>query len=250
MRLLAALLVLFAAAAAFADPQLDPTKKDAASKLVADGSVLFEQHDYTAALAKYREAYSVYPAAKLHYNVALALDGLGRADEAADEYALFLDGAADAPADARSQAQDQLGKLESKLALLAINSGAGNSTVEIDGKPRGSAPASVHVEAGKHEITVHASGRDPWTATVDVAAGAHRSVDAYPLSVRLDHDPSPSPAKHDVGGQGPERESGSVAGKWWFWTAVAVVVVGGAVIAYEVTREPSAPASELGVFQF
>ncbi len=37
----------------------------------------------------------------------------------------------------------------------------------------------------------------------------------------------------------PAAEEGSITGRWWFWTALAVVVVGGAVGVYVATRSQS-----------
>ena len=47
----------------------------------------------------------------------------------------------------------------------------------------------------------------------------------------------------------PPPEHAAIYTRWWFWTGVTVLLAGGGVAVYEVTR-PSPPSSELGTITF
>jgi hypothetical protein len=80
--------------------------------------------------------------------------------------------------------------------------------VTLDGKPAGSAPLEQNVVAGSHTITLTKDGYVTRTATVVVEDGGRKET-SFSL----------------------EREEG-ITSKWWFWTGVGVVAVGGAALTY------------------
>jgi hypothetical protein len=247
--------------AAFADPQLDPSRKDEAAKLVAQGTSRFDRRDFQGALDRYREAYAIYPAPKLHYNIALALSGMARSAEAADELTRFLATAGDAPADARAQATKLLAALDRELGKIAIDATAAGATASVDGRDVGEPPIELHAAPGSHAIRIVKAGYVPWERTIQVSAGTTarangdlvaielaRPVELRPLTppetpMRVEPTPVPTHPAHIT-------QRGSLLGRWWLWTAVGAVVIGGAVITYEATRSPSPPSSELGVIKF
>ncbi len=250
--------LVLAAGAVHADPALDPAKKDAAAKLVEEGTTRLDRSDFQGAFDRYREAFQLYPSPRLHFNLALALEGLGRRDVAADEYALFLDLASDAPAEARGQASRQLANLDHDFGQLAITSNVSGALVSIDGAEVGPAPVKRHFAVGSHVVRIAAPGRKTFETTSTVTAGATLPVAGDPI---VDLVPvaeprltpivvTPPPQQLPPPERRDDEVHASILGKWWFWGAVGVVVLGGAVITYEATRAPSPPSSELGVLRF
>lgn len=80
------------------------------------------------------------------------------------------------------------------------------ATLAIDGKPFGSTPVEAKLPSGSHTLTLSRPGYDTRTSTVVLATGERKQ-----LSLTL------------------EREAG-IASRWWFWTGVGAVVVGGTAL--------------------
>ena len=111
-------------------------------------------------------------------------------------------------------------KLETPEAhgVLVVHANAGAS-VFVDGVPVGNAPVEVSVGTGTHKVLVKREGFEDNASSAVVRAGERRELDVT-LAAKS-----------------------SIAGKWWFWTAIGVVVVGGAVAtALAVTLPRSADA--------
>lgn len=90
-------------------------------------------------------------------------------------------------------------------ALLTVSSPVGGANVSLDGKNIGVVPAQTGAKPGQHRITLTRDGYDPAETSIVVKAGEDRQV-TVPMAV------------HET-----------ITGKWWFWTAIGVVVVGGAI---------------------
>src|SRR5439155_26367961 len=85
--------------------------------------------------------------------------------------------------------------------------------ITLDGKELGPSPLELRVEGGPHEVMARASGYTDDTVQLNVALGDRRSID-------LDMKKTPG-----------------IASRWWFWTAIGVVVLGGVATAVVLTRE-------------
>lgn len=100
-------------------------------------------------------------------------------------------------------------------SVLTVRSSVAGTTVDIDGHPVGDAPAESTVEPGSHRVRVHHDGYDDVERYFVTAEGEHRTVSIDPMA--------PPP----------------ITSKWWFWTGVGVVVVGGiALTAALLTEKP------------
>jgi hypothetical protein len=131
------------------------------------------------------------------------------------------------------------------------------ATASLDGREVGELPVELHATPGSHAIHIVKPGYSPWDGTVAVSAGATAHARGELAAIQLRPvepvmpvapvQPKPVPAQ-----PAPTQpvDHGSILGKWWLWTAVGAVVIGGAVITYEATRSPSPPPSELGVIKF
>ncbi len=110
--------------------------------------------------------------------------------------------------DAQLQSKAKVGK----LLIQAPKTGV---TVFVDGTSAGQAPLETLVPPGTHKILARHPGSMDYETSVIVNAGEQRTV-----ALVLEKSPP-------------------IYAKWWFWTAIGVVVVGGAAggITYALTTE-------------
>lgn len=93
-------------------------------------------------------------------------------------------------------------KVETMLVLKSDPA----ATATIDGKGIGTTPLELEVAPGTHTIVLDRDGYSTRTSTVVVAAGERKEV-----TLTLDSTPG-------------------IASKWWFWTGVGAVVIGGTAL--------------------
>jgi len=125
--------------------------------------------------------------------------------------------------------EDNQGSARGKLARLVLRGDqAGGAQVVLDGKLVGTIPHSQEMEPGVHLVKVTKQGFKEWSTSVNIEAGAKLD-----LPVMLQ---SEAPA-------GGEVSSTPIYKKWWFWTIVGAVVVGGTGTGiYFATRGDDIPA--------
>jgi hypothetical protein len=85
--------------------------------------------------------------------------------------------------------------------------------VFVDGKSLGRAPAEGGVVAGEHKIVIRRPGFDDVEKVAVVAVGQRKE-----LSINLEQKPP-------------------ITARWWFWTGVGVVVVGGVILTVALLTE-------------
>ena len=160
-------------AVVFAD---GPSEKGQARQLIELGSAALERKDFSTALDYFQRAFSVVPSPNLRFNIAVALEKLGRDQEAATEFERFLLEAAGSQPSAQAYARTQIGILESKLARLTIRSSPG-ALIEIDGKELGTAPLdhSVRLSPGVRTVVAKKGGRIA-KSELQLAAGERREI--------------------------------------------------------------------------
>ena len=111
--------------------------------------------------------------------------------------------------------------------MVKIFANVPGALVVIDGKLAGEIPFNKDIPAGKHTITVKALNHAPFEQNVDVIAGQWLE-----LQVRLQASGTTEAATED-----------SVATKWWFWTVIGAVVIGGAATGLALgLQDSTAPA--------
>lgn len=101
-----------------------------------------------------------------------------------------------------------------KVGVLVIRSTIEGTRVTIDGVAAGKTPVERAVSPGNHTVVVEAEGYDPVKTSVVVETGARKET-------TLD----------------PEVHHPGLLTRWWFWTGVGVVVVGGVTTYVVLTRE-------------
>lgn len=102
-------------------------------------------------------------------------------------------------------------------ALLRVTSPVTGATVTIDGKVVGVVPAEAPMKPGQHRISLARDGYDPADTSVVLSAGEKKEVSV------------------------PMAEHETLSSKWWFWTGLGVLVVGGVVttvVAFTTEKAP------------
>jgi hypothetical protein len=105
-------------------------------------------------------------------------------------------------------------------SILAVRSDVAGSQVFVDGKPQGSVPTEVAVGPGTHKVLVRRDGYEETEVSVVTAAGDRKDLKVNP------------------------QKNAPITSKWWFWTGIGVVVVGGAVITYALVTERKAGSGD------
>ena len=179
------LLLLLAPGAARADEDA----KGRAGRLVEEGIAAYQAGDPRGALSRFREAYDLYPSPKIHLNLALALEQVGREFEAAEHYDRFLTETAseEVSRDKRAAALAALRRLEPRVARLRLAfDGAAPASLVVNGEARPIRPGRpVHVAPGMVSLEARAEGYQPAAWRGELIAGEERVV-------RLVFSPSPA----------------------------------------------------------
>ena len=113
--------------------------------------------------------------------------------------------------------------------MVKVYANVPGAQVVIDGKVAGAIPFDKDIPAGKHTLSVRAKGHAPFVQDVEVLAGQWLE-----LQVKL----SPTQPMAETAGDGD-----SVATKWWFWTIIGAVVVGGAATGLALGLQGNEPVS-------
>jgi len=97
--------------------------------------------------------------------------------------------------------------------VLRLSSNVVGAAVSVDGKTVGNPPLELTVPAGTHTITASRVGYEPYSGSVLVPAGGSKD--------------------HVV----VLAATPGITSKWWFWTGIGVVVVGGTILTYSLLTE-------------
>ncbi len=110
---------------------------------------------------------------------------------------------------------------KSSAGVLAIATTPEGADVLLDDETLGKAPVEATVPAGTHSIVARHRGYDDTKTSVVVLAGEHKSV-----SVTLE-------------------QGVPITARWWFWTGIGVVVLGGVVLTYAALTERAADTGSI-----
>jgi len=161
-----------------------PAPADALSRakdLNARGLAMLDNDDAERALAYFRQSRDLYPSSKNIANEAIALQQLGRYDEALDVYEVLLTQyAAGLGERNRAALGPVMAGLRKKIGRIWVTTNVEQAVVLIDGRRRGALPRKEPLRAlpGPRVVRVVAAGYDAVEATVEVAAGERATVDA------------------------------------------------------------------------
>jgi tetratricopeptide (TPR) repeat protein len=224
-----------------ASAQRDPALQRAAARsLFAEGVEFARAGRWDEASDRFERAMELNPSPVIAYNVASALERVGRVVEAA-EYLRQVRAFEDADPEVVAEAATLLGEIEPRIARLTLDVPPG-VTVELDGAEMAAVELGVAlpIDPGSHRIVVRSSSGEPREQTVELAPGEarrfeHRAerparapppreVEATRASV------APATAVDPAIFADPPADDSTVFEEWWFWTAAGALLAGGALV--------------------
>jgi hypothetical protein len=258
MRGLIVVLLLWLSAGVGRAQAPDPAVRDRARALVKEGAQLFREGRRLAGVARFEEAYAMYPAPEILYNLGKGYRDVGRGALAHRALSRFVREAPDSPR--RAEAEVLIRDLELVVSRLVIEvRGDPGLRVTIDGDEVGVTPLEepIAVEPGVHQVAAFRG--DQRYAERQVAAARGKRIEVViapapevpPPSVLADRIRGDAPRSTDPITTAPPTSSKPVYARWWFWTGLGAVVAGGVAITVLATRDDDEPGlPSLGRFPF
>jgi tetratricopeptide (TPR) repeat protein len=203
-----------------ADPRTESAREHS-----AQGDAYYKLEKYNNAIGEYEQAYLAKADPSFLYNIAQCHRLMGQNAEAIKFYRRFLNDAPNAPN--RSVAEKHIKDLEEAspvelppvAAPLPAPTPAAPPTTPTAPPPASSLPAAA---------TPALALTAPQPTSLPPSSGSSSgSSDMPPIG---ENSGAPSPA-----------DAHPIYTRWWFWTAVGVVVLGGIVVAAAAKRDPSCP---------
>lgn len=148
------------------------------------GIKLFEDRNFSAALAEFEAAYRAYPSASSLQNIALCQKQLYRYSDAQKSLLLLLElHGSTLPSGEAKAVKDAVAELKSLVGTLRLSVSPPTAAVTLDGRtltPE-ERDQAITLDVGEHRITVEADGYATYTQVVRLAGG-HGEL---PLAVAL-----------------------------------------------------------------
>lgn len=230
-----ALLALLGARAASAD---ESEARLRAQDLLNEGNLLFRNGDARAALDRYRAAYDAFASPKLFLNIGLCEESLGERTQAMNSYTRFLTEAQDILPAVRAEAEQHMHGLEPFLTAVEL-SGPGSGVVTLDGAPAGIMPLKgpLWTQPGIHRLSVEQARKPAWVTTVVGEPGARVSLSVpEPTATVAPKLTLPEATAEKTPPPAEPQNPPPLSHRWWLWTALGAVVVGGALTTVLILR--------------
>ncbi len=212
--------------------QSDADKAKARGYYVA-GKKAFDKGDYATALNEYNQAYTLMPLPGLLFNIGQCYRNLERPQEAINAFNLYLE---------KSPNAGNRSGVEKLIAELVVVLREAKEDLPPD-DPKPADPIPVDTPSDDKDPLVEDA--DPLTGTTDPDLNPD-DTDKDPVVINAAATRTPDKTKPSSGTP--------VYKKWWFWTIIGAVVVGGgaATGVYFATRpgDPAMPNSSLGVLDY
>jgi hypothetical protein len=195
-----------------------------ARALFTEGVQLTTSGHLPEAEARFREALALRDAPSIRYNLASVLF---QRDSFPEALALAESAAADPTSSAEIRANattlvEQIGA-RAGYAQIALS---GTASVDVDGYAIEDTSAEVALAPGRHTATATRDGEAVAHADVTLQTGEHRTItlDASEHIAELEPENPPEAIAATPTANAPVTE------QWWFWTGIAVTVVGAAAV--------------------
>lgn len=232
--------------------------RDTARKKAIEGAALYAKRDYLSALRRFEAAYALYPSPKLHYNLGLALAGLGRNADAYAAFQRFVAESDDSGADHIAHARQELARLRNIVGRVTVTCDVVGAEVTIDGSPKGRTPLGrpVAVEAGTRNIVMRLAGYKDETVRVNIGRGETRQIRAvlHPTRAKAGSDapPAAATAGHPVAAthleplaKSSQRDDGAKTLLGWSMAGVGVATAGAGFLMYKAAGRKLARIEEV-----
>jgi hypothetical protein len=176
------------------------------------GTEFYREANYDAALAEFSKAQQLAPNYRLLYNI-------GQVQAEQHDYVAAVraltdylaQGGAEVPEERRSQVQNEIASLKTKISELSVTSNVAGAEVSVDGVARGLLPLSAPllVSAGSRRVTLSKRGYGTVERTITVTG-----EDQPKLDISLQPTSSLAPTKPIARPDEPRHESSSNLGVW------------------------------------
>ncbi|MDI1449814.1 PEGA domain-containing protein [Polyangium sp. 6x1] len=246
-------LALAAPAALAAGPKKQPTKEEMqeAQRRYQRGRELYEDNDFTAALVEIRRAYELAPSYKLLFDIGQICYQLPDYPCALRSFKQYLDeGGGDINPQRRSEVENDVRKLEGRVATLEITTTRPGAEILVDDVVVGKTPldAPVIVGAGKRKVTARVQGAEPVTRVIEVAG-----TDVVDLALDLGAGSAAAPSSGDGtavpgAGQSGGDEGGGRKVPVVPWVITGALAVGTSIVGGLALSASSEYRSQLDTF--
>jgi hypothetical protein len=156
-----------------------PPDTAAAGQHYQHGVTLYDEQDYSGALAEFQKAYQLAPNWQVLFNI-------GQAQFQMRDYAHALvtlqkyvtEGGPNIPPDKKQTVDTELADLANRVGRVSVTANLDGATITIDDQVVGTTPLkdSIMVSAGTRKIEATHDGRLPVSTTVSVAGGDNLPV--------------------------------------------------------------------------
>lgn len=229
----------------------ESVRADDYEAMIKHGVELRRNSQDREALAEFQRALAIKETPRVIAQIGLAEDALGLWLAAEEHLTAALKNESDSwIARNRAILQEALGSVADRLGSVEVWGEPPGAEVTIDGKAVGRLPLkpAARVTSGTCTLLVKADGYETLTRGMVVKAGVlnREHVQLVPSSLRLNATSGEGSAVgaegtgHALVSQSVSQDGGetptSVTRKWWFWTAIGGVVVGGVIGLLLVTR--------------
>jgi len=199
------------------------------------GEAAARQSDFGRALEHFQRAFALAPNDAVRFNIALALERLGRFREAAIEYDQAYLGSL--PEDARQRARQSASRVRAELGTLIVDGDPPGADVSVDDHPLCTIPCRTLVDPGRHRVAAR-DGEREIAADVVVSRRAATSLRlslARQREVR-EHGAATTPSRERARSRvtltpppsSSQDDSSGYAPGWIGWVGAAVAAAGGA----------------------
>lgn len=243
--LVCSLLSTVARAQSEASPETEARAVDGTYEALIDRALAeFAARRYVEARSSFEAAHALQPTARTLRGLGLTAFEQHDYDTAHRElHAAMLSTQRPLTPEQRVEVADLLAWMEANLGTLELSLSPPDAAALVDDQAHG--PGRLLLDPGEHRLLVQADGyrsdartfklglERPLVLHIELTR-AVESIAAAPPRV-------PRAAPPDDVRQGAQRSSSTIFERWWFWTAVGVVAVGGVATALALTLD-SEPA--------
>ena len=191
-----------------AGPARAQEDKAKAKKHFKQGTILYDEGNYEAALVEFRASYEANPNWKMRYYVAVTLQALHRFVEAEEELKLYLEeGGDDVSEKKKSEVEDILASLSGVIGRLTVLTEPEGAALYLGADGVGETPMAepLRLDVGTYGLTVKKEGYEPQTLEVEVPGG-----ESVEVTVKL---VKKAPAADDTKGEDGAAAAETAAGK-------------------------------------
>lgn len=234
-----------------------PLAQQTAQEQFRLGVTSLRARQFEAAIEALQRSYDAYPTPVALYNLGLANRELQRPLRAIALFERYLEeGGSRIDPGRIASVREAIEALRLQVVIVRLRVPISQFTTVLDGHNRTHINGELQLDPGDHLLVVSAVGYRPWRCELHVAPGertdlvvqfrADRQVVAPSVLVAASPDQELRSTPHPPTDQTRTASSDatSVTSRWWFWTGIGAIVVGG-VVAGVLIANDDAPTEPL-----